>query len=254
MISPDEIYRDDALVSAYDADNLWDRADEFYRALAAEAGPSLLDLGCGTGRFGARLASLGHEVVGVDPAEAMLRAARSRPHGDQVTWVRGDARSVRLGQRFDLVMMTGHAFQVFLSPADQLAALRTMAAHLAPDGTVAFETRNPVVREWLRWNPEQSFRRLVSPTQGPVEMWDEVAQDADDGALIRLSTHFRFVERDEQRVGRSILRFTDWPTLEALLRDAGLAVEARYGDWDRSPFDAASSLEIIVVARLRDPG
>ncbi|MGF1609841.1 MAG: class I SAM-dependent methyltransferase, partial [Kiloniellales bacterium] len=171
MIGPDEIYRDDLLVSAYESDNLWDQADEFYRALAAEAGPRLLDLGCGTGRFGARLASLGHQVVGVDPAEAMLCLARGRPHGDRVTWVLGDARSLRLDQRFDLVMMTGHAFQVFRNKNDQRALLQTMAAHLAPKGRFAFETRNPVVREWLTWNPAESRRRIGTATEGPVEMW-----------------------------------------------------------------------------------
>jgi SAM-dependent methyltransferase len=254
MISPDEIYHDDWLVSAYDSDNVWDQADEFYQALAAEAGPTLLDLGCGTGRFGARLASLGHRVVGVDPAEAMLRLARGRPHGDKVTWVLGDARSARLEQCFDLVMMTGHAFQVLLSSADQLAVLRTMAAHLATGGRFAFETRNPLVREWRSWIPAKSFRRIATPAHGAVEMWDDVAQDPEDEALIHLSTYFRFVERDEERVGRSILRFTGRDELAPLLDQAGLTVERWLGDWDGSPFDESGSKEIIVVGRLREGG
>lgn len=254
MTSRDEIYRDDALVSAYDSDNVWDRADEFYRALAAEAGPTLLDLGCGTGRFGAELASLGHQVVGVDPAEPMLRQARGRPHGDRVTWVQGDARSVRLGQRFDLVTMTGHAFQVFLNKNDQHAVLLTMAAHLAPKGRFAFETRNPVVREWLEWNPADSRRRISTPAHGAVEVWDEVREDPDDGALIHLTTYFRFLDRGEERSGRSVLRFTGRDELARLLHDAGLVAERWLGDWDGSAFHEDSSKEIIVVGRLRGAG
>lgn len=39
---------------------------------------SILDLGCGTGAFGAAFASLGHDVSGVDLADRMVKQARSR--------------------------------------------------------------------------------------------------------------------------------------------------------------------------------
>ena len=53
-------------------------------ALLAESPPGrALDAACGTGRHTARLAELGHDVVGVDETEAMLRLARTRvPGGD----------------------------------------------------------------------------------------------------------------------------------------------------------------------------
>ena len=37
-----------------------------------------------------------------------------------------------LDTRFDLIIMTGHVFQVFLDDADVRATLRTLRRHLAP--------------------------------------------------------------------------------------------------------------------------
>ncbi|WP_366510106.1 class I SAM-dependent methyltransferase [Mesorhizobium sp.] len=65
---------------------------------------------------------------------------RRRAGGQRVDWVEADARDVRLGRRFDLVLLTGHAFQVFLTPEDREAVLATIAAHLAPDDA-SFSTR-----------------------------------------------------------------------------------------------------------------
>ena len=39
------------------------------------------------------------------------------------TWIRGDARALDLGERFALVTMTGHAFQLLLDDDAIRAAL-----------------------------------------------------------------------------------------------------------------------------------
>ena len=53
----------------------------------------------------------------------MAKAAAARPGGARVQWITGDARTIRLGRRFDLVVLTGHAFQVFLTDYDRAQAL-----------------------------------------------------------------------------------------------------------------------------------
>src|SRR3546814_11044136 len=118
--------------------NSWGADFYFCAGLAAEA-KSVLDLGCGTGELAAGLAD-GRQVVGVDPAAAMLEVAQRRPGGDKVEWIEADARGVRLGRRFDLILLTGHAFQVFLTRADQAAVLRTIAQPLSPRGRFVFDT------------------------------------------------------------------------------------------------------------------
>src|SRR3546814_7113595 len=69
-------------------ENGWGADFDFCRRLAAEA-KSVLDLGCGTGELAVAL-SEGCDVVGVDPAPAMIEVARRRPGGDRVTWIEAD--------------------------------------------------------------------------------------------------------------------------------------------------------------------
>ncbi len=145
----------------------------------ADGCASVLDLGCGTGLFAASLTQC--DVVGVDPAAAMLDIAARRPGGDRVQWIKGDARTVRLGRRFDLVVLTGHAFQVFLTDEDRAAVLRTIAAHLASTGRFIFDSRNPEFRQWRAWTPANSKRHVDHPALGRVLAWNDASCDPVDG-------------------------------------------------------------------------
>lgn len=243
----DRLYQDPDLARFYDLDNRWGPDLDYCVRLATDA-RSVLDLGCGTGQLAANLAET-RGVVGVDPATAMLDIARSRPGGERVTWIEADARSVRLGRRFDLVVLTGHAFQVFLTKEDQDAVLSTIAAHLAPGGRFVFDTRNPAAEAWHGWSPEQSRRRLEDPELGPVEAWNDAVHDAASG-IVTYRTHYRIEGSGRHVSAASRIRFTAREPLAAMLTAAGLAVEEWLGDWRGGTF-RPTSREIIPLGRLR---
>jgi SAM-dependent methyltransferase len=93
----------------------------------------ILDLGCGPGLYTNRLASLGHECVGIDYAPASIAYARqcARKAGLRCTYVRDDIRRAKLGGGFGLVMLIFGEFNVFrLDEAKHILA----AAHSALDG------------------------------------------------------------------------------------------------------------------------
>ena len=242
----DGLYRDAQLAQFYDLENGWG-CDFDYCQRLAEPARSVLDLGCGTGQLAAKLAG-DRNVVGVDPAAAMLDIAGRRPGGERVTWVQADARTVRLARRFDLVLLTGHAFQVFLTGDDQRAALATIAAHLAPDGRFIFDTRNPAVQAWRRWTPEPSRRRLEHPGLGAVDAWNDAAHDAATG-IVTYETHYRAVAGGQHLWAASKIRFVDREPLAAMLVEQGLEVERWLGDWAGGACGPAS-LEIIPLGRL----
>lgn len=242
----DALYDDPDLVSFYDLENGWG-ADFDFCARLVEGAKSVLDLGCGTGELAVALAE-GRAVVGADPAGAMLEVARRRPGGERVTWIEGDARSLVLGRRFDLVLLTGHAFQVFLTAEDQRAVLTTIARHLNPRGRFLFDSRNPTFEAWKRWGPEESRRALTHPEFGAVEAWNEAQHDAATG-IVTYETHYRVAETGRHLAARSQIRFTPKEELETLISEAGLHVIRWYGDWQGSDW-APASKEIIPLGGL----
>jgi len=242
----DRLYTDPRLVQFYDLENEGGPDFAFCLQFAKSAG-SVLDLGCGTGQLAAALAD-GRIVTGVDPAYAMLDVARRRPGGDKVVWVKADARDVRLGRRFDLVVLTGHAFQVFLTEADRSAVLDTIAAHLTPQGRFIFDTRSPAAEEWREWVPDTSQRFVEHPEFGKVRSWNEVGCDRETGT-VTYETFYELRPGGEILSAASKIAFPTRDSLLPLLNRAGLFVDQWLGDWDGSTW-TPSSPEIIPIGRL----
>ena len=158
---PSASYADPRLAALYDALNPPDAAAAFYLSLPGAPPARILDMGCGTGQLACELAARGHDVTGADPAAAMLALARARPGGDRVRWIQADAASLATEPRFDLIVMTGHAFQVLLTDADTMAVFETMRGHLKENGKVAFETRNPSL-DWAgEWAARPPLVRML---------------------------------------------------------------------------------------------
>jgi ubiquinone/menaquinone biosynthesis C-methylase UbiE len=241
---PCSAYTDPRLAQVYDPLNPPGQDEAFYLALAGRSPRTVLDVGCGTGHLAVDLAVRGHRTTGADPAAAMLAIARERPSGDKVTWIESSAAALDLATRFDLAIMTGHVFQVFLTDDEIRDALATLRRHLAPGGRLAFETRNPAARAWEQWTPTRTRRRVEVPGVGPVDAHYDVT--ASDGRLVRYETHFRFAA-DDVVISESILRFMEQAELAGFLAEAGFAHVAWHGDWDGSPVGATSP-EIIAIA------
>ena len=258
----DALYRDPDLARFYDLANAWSPEFATCEALAKNA-TSVLDLGCGTGQLAARLAAVGGEgaigpkaagerrVVGADPAAAMLEIARRRAGGERVTWVQADARTLRLDRRFDLVVMTGHAFQVFLADEDQRQVLATVAAHLAANGRFVFDSRNPAAKAWREWRPKRSKHWVEHPKLGAVQAWNDAEYDKAT-KIVTYETHYQVLASGQTFSATARIRFTRKKTLAAMLADAGLAVDDWLGTWAGEPWSAASP-EIIPLGRLAAP-
>jgi ubiquinone/menaquinone biosynthesis C-methylase UbiE len=244
-----DVFDDALLAGVYDDLNPWGAWDDFYLGLAREAGGAVLDLGCGTGRLACRIAAEAIEVVGAEPAVGMLEVARARPGAEAVTWVQSDGQSLRLDRRFDLIYMTGHAFQALLNDADVVTLLAAAARHLAPDGRFAFETRNPARQAWLGWTPDQTREVVQTTKQGRVEAFYDAEFEADSG-IVRIAQHCRFLDLGLERIGRSRIRFIERDHLEALIARADLAPLAWYGDWDRGRCTPANKEIIAVMGRI----
>lgn len=242
----DQIYGDSTLAVLYD--RLYPAAHspdfKFYLPMIMDA-RSVLDIGCGTGALLHAARAAGHRgrLCGLDPAAAMLSQARART---DIEWVCGDLAAARWQREFDLAVMTGHAFQVFVEDRDLRAALATIGRALTRAGQFAFETRNPAVRFWERW--AVGSKDEVRDGDGALVRVERRVEAPFDGRLLSFSETFRCSSWRAPRVSRSTLRFMDASVLASFLAEAGFTIEAQFGDWERGPL-TDSSPEIITVAR-----
>jgi ubiquinone/menaquinone biosynthesis C-methylase UbiE len=239
-------YREPRLARIYDPLNaVADKHSRaFYLNLAGTTPKRILDMGCGTGLLACELAMRGHKVTGVDPAVAMLDIAKSKLGAEKVRWINSDAAGFSDSSYFDLIVMAGHVFQVFLDDNEATAALTNLRAHLAEGGKLAFETRNPRRREWADWIPDKTTEQVDVIGVGRVQVYYNIASV--DGELVTFETHFQF-PTDDTIVTRSTLRFMEQMEVDQLMRRSGFRQFTWYGDWGRNLF-SPDSPEILVIA------
>lgn len=230
----------------------------FYGSLVDARTGSVLELGCGTGTIAIALArrlealregQAPARVVGVDGSEGMLRVARSRDAG--IEWPLGDIREPPVEGRFDLVYCCFNTLQHLLLDSDLLQAFRAARDLLAPGGSYAFDLYQPNPA-WLGAAKQDRLARSITDSAGRhLEIREDMAYDP-VGRVVDLD--WRLVDRDapgtEPLAGTSYRmrqHFAD--DVLRLVDEAGLSVRARYGDFDRSPFDADSKKQILVCSR-----
>jgi SAM-dependent methyltransferase len=239
-------FTDDRLAALYDL--FFPPAQQhglaFYLPLVMSA-QAVLDVGCGTGALLRSAREAGHSgrLCGLDPALGMLNQARARA---DIEWILGDLASTGWDREFDLVVMTGHTFQELIEDAQIRTALAAVRSALRDDGRFAFETRNPAVRPWEHW--ATAYTAEVTDAGGAVVRCESQAGTPLGQGIVRRTSTYNSPHWDRPLVSWGLLRFLDAATLSSFLADAGLAIEAQFGDWSRQPLTEASP-EIITIAR-----
>jgi ubiquinone/menaquinone biosynthesis C-methylase UbiE len=138
---------------------------------------TIVDLGCGVGRFSLLLRELFRaRVYGIDSSQRMLAAAAEHPDAHLITWLRASADALPLaGARIDLVFM----YLVYHHLGDPLAALRECARVLTSSGRLLVINATVDILDSLRWLPFFPSAREIDVARLPTRRrLCDVAQEA----------------------------------------------------------------------------
>jgi SAM-dependent methyltransferase len=151
----------------YEDDSRWLRVDKYYSIMGARTsyfddiiaarcrGRSVLEYGCGAGKYSLKLASWGATVTAMDISETAIRRAReaATAAGVTVDFRTMDAENLEFPDHsFDLICGIG-----ILHHLDLDRSLPEVARTLKPDGVAIFMEplgHNPLINLYRRMTPE----------------------------------------------------------------------------------------------------
>ncbi len=171
---------------AYIRDNAAEHFDRDPKKLDCLKGLRILDIGCGGGLLSEPLARLGAQVVGADPAEENVAAARAHAEesGIEVDYRATTAEALaEAGEKFDVVL----AMEVVEHVADVELFVNVCASMVKPGGLLIAATLNRTLKSFalaivgaeyvLRWVPRGTHQwdKFVTP--------DELERAVEDAGL-----------------------------------------------------------------------
>lgn len=200
-------------------------------------GRAAVEFAVGTGRVAIPLAQAGVVVHGIDFSEPMLAELRAKDTDGLVAVTVGDMTETRVGDDAGLVYLVYNTITNLRSQRRQVACFANAAANLAPGGRFVVENGVPRLRDLPPGETIVPFD--VSATHlGFDEYIDLVDQ-------ISISHHYH-IDGDRVRTNSPAFRYV-WPSeLDLMAELAGMTLEHRWADWDRSAFTGASRSHVSV--------
>jgi SAM-dependent methyltransferase len=191
----DDLYEDERLLVRLLRPGLFRRRELAVQTVHAQASPSVLDVGCGSGRIGEFVLEAGAPAyLGVDFSEPMIELAQQRlaRFDERVELVCGDFLEVAIERQFDVVLGLG----LFDYLPDPEPFARRMFERCAPGGSMvaSFPAWSPVkgpirkVRyEWIGDCPIFNYTRdgLDTMLRGAGFAEAEIQSPGRSGFLVR---------------------------------------------------------------------
>ena len=197
----------------------------------------MVELAVGTGRIAVPIARAGIDVIGVDSSPAMLAVARAAADdagvSSSVDLRLGDLREPPVTERVPLVICPFRSLLHMETEKEKLRALRAARSLLEPEGRFVFDVFSP-----SREDIEETHGLWLEREPGIFERadWDEGSRTLtlsirSDGEVTSFGLHW--------------LSVAEWLRL---LDEAGLAVDAVYGWFDRRPHDGHEDMIFLTRA------
>ncbi len=212
---------------------------------ASDSRALALDLGCATGAHAAMLAELGWSALGVDPSEAMVRAAKERYAGKAglsfATGTMLDVNELAPPGATSLILCVGNTLP-HLGRSELGDFFARSAAALGPGGRLVVQLLN--------------YAKLLAERPGSLPeirsgswLFRRSYRYRDDGSVV-FATELSNADGGggPERGETTLTPFTADEVQEAAAAP-GLSAAGVYASWTREPFDPAASAVALIDLR-----
>jgi SAM-dependent methyltransferase len=213
-------------------------------------GATILDAGCGTGRYAGELARRGYAVEGVDRSPELIETARQSVRGDaSVSFRVGDILALPAA-RYDGILCRG-VLNDFVNDDARQSVFASFASALRRPGVLILD-----VREWeatrVRKQREPVFRKSVFTDRGRLTFTSTTELDRERQQLLLSETHTLVNDAGEHSSDyRFVMRCWTRTELEAVFERGGFGSVAYFGAYNPAVHAGATD-RLVAVAQLSD--
>jgi len=211
-------------------------------------GSTLVDAGCGTGRYTRELGRRGFQVHGIDMSLDLLEEAkRSAGQSAQVTFTAGDILTLPASGS-DAVLCRG-VLNDLIDDGDRRSAFASFARALRRSGVLILD-----VRDWdataNRKEREPLFRKRVDTSRGKLTFTSVTELDREHHQLIVRESHALESHGRERVVEHEfVMRCWTMAELESLLDLNGFGLVSTFGAYDPA-IGPGETDRLVIVAQL----
>lgn len=214
-------------------------------------GATILDAGCGTGRYAGELARRGYAVEGVDRSSELIETARqSVPgYGNSVSFRVGDIL-VLPAARYHGILCRG-VLNDFVNDDARLSVFAAFGRALQPGGVLILD-----VREWEatrdRKRRDPVFRKSVDTNRGRLTFTSTTELDPERRQLLLSETHTLVDAAGEHSSHyRFVMRCWTRSELDSALERGGFRTVEYFGAYDPAILAGATD-RVVAVAQRSD--
>ncbi|HCG8613269.1 class I SAM-dependent DNA methyltransferase [Vibrio parahaemolyticus] len=211
---------------------------------------SLLDVCCGTGLVTIPLSRKLSHVVGIDFSSSMIDFAKYKSSSiSGIAFYEMDAADFNLQTVFDLIVMTGNAFQAFISDEDFSSMLNNINSHMHAKSLFVFDSRLPCSEHFETTSSYEHWSSYKSPAGENVSV---SGLDSRHPKLNNTMLHHvrREYENGEQYHSSIELKYRSIEEIVKGLERNGLQLVEYYADWKKTPLTETSTSFVGVVRPL----
>jgi SAM-dependent methyltransferase len=214
-------------------------------------GATLLDAGCGTGRYAGELARRGYAVEGVDRSAELIETASQSVgrHSNSVSFRVGDLLAPSPA-RYDGILCRG-VLNDFVDDDARRSVCAAFAGALRRPGVLILD-----VREWeatkVRKQREPVFRKTVATDRGTLTFTSITELDPQRQQLLLSETHTLVDGTGEHSSDyRFVMRCWTKNELESVLERGGFGSVVYFGAYNPAVHAGATD-RLVAVAQLSD--